>query len=212
MNIVENIEIRKEYLDLAKSLTKRLKSDGALDVPNCVIAIAGESGSGKSTTALCLEKELKEEGKSTIILHMDSYFHLPPKDNHKKRIQDLNNVGPEEIDLEKLNHHISVFKEEGEFVEIPIVNYRNNHFISHRVDISKFEVLIVEGVYALLLENIDLGVFLERTYHDSLSQRKQRTREDYEPIVESVLQIEHSIVRPTITSADYIIDKNYQLR
>jgi len=212
LNIVEELEIRSEYFDLARSLVEKLVAAGDLSAPKSIIAIGGESGSGKSTTAFCLENELKEKGINTITLHMDSYFKLPPRDNHEKRVQSLDNVGPKEVDLEKLNSHISAFKDAASFIEIPVVNYKDNNFSYNNTDVSEFQVMIVEGVYVFMLENIDAKISLIRTYKDTLASRMKRTRESYQPLVESILEIEHDIVSPAIATADYIIDKNYQIQ
>jgi len=59
-----------------------------------VIAVAGESGSGKSTTASSLGRELSTRGVSTGLIHQDDYFLRPPRTNHEYRLLDLRHVGP----------------------------------------------------------------------------------------------------------------------
>ena len=88
-NIVEELNFREEYFVLGKELCDRIMINSDLPFGKIVIAVGGESGSGKSTTAVCLEREFMQNGITCISLHMDSYFKLPPKDNHKNRVASL---------------------------------------------------------------------------------------------------------------------------
>ena len=49
--------------------------------------------------------------------------------------------------------------------------------------------MIVEGTYTPLLK-VDLKIFMERNYHDTLKNRIERARDPLTPFVESVLEIE----------------------
>lgn len=211
LNIVEDLNIKNEYFDLAIYLYSRMLATGTLSTTKLTIAIGGESGSGKSTTAYCLQQELINQGFNSVVLHMDSYFKLPPKDNHKQRKISLDFVGPQEVNLEELNDSLISFKENICEIQVPIVSYEENKFTNREIDLSSIDVMIIEGVYSFMLENIDLKVFLERTYKDTYQNRIKRTRENHEPLIESILEIEHKIVRTLKSNADYIIGKDYSL-
>ena len=82
---------------LARALGSLVRTElGLPRADRVVIAIAGESGSGKSVTATTLAGELDATGIVTIVLHQDDYFLLPPRTNHEHRVHDLRNVGPHE--------------------------------------------------------------------------------------------------------------------
>lgn len=211
LNIIEDLTIRKEHYSLANKLCEKIFEENKLPIQKMVIAIGGESGSGKSTTAFCLQKELTERGLNCVVLHMDSYFKLAPKDNHQNRLQSLDNVGPHEVNMSILNEHITAFKKWTNFIEVPIVNYKENSLSHKKLDLSDSQVLIVEGVYTFLLENLDQKIFIDRTYLDSHQQRIERTRENYDPYVELVLKVEHKIVAPLINKASLVVDKNYDI-
>jgi ABC-type dipeptide/oligopeptide/nickel transport system ATPase component len=49
------------------------------------VTVAGESGCGKSETALVLSELCEGAGRKTVILAQDDYFHLPPHSNAKPR-------------------------------------------------------------------------------------------------------------------------------
>ncbi len=211
LNIGEDLAIKSEYFILTKSLVGKVLSEHTLSKQKVIIGIGGESGSGKSTTAYCLEHELTQQGFKSSTIHMDSYFKLPPQDNHQQRIKSLKNVGPQEVNMMLLNSHLKAFTNNQESIKIPVVSYEKNSFSSRHIDLSDLNVLIIEGVYAFLLDHLDLRVFLKRTYRDTLEDRRKRTREHYDPLIESILDIEHNIVSPMIADADYVIEKNYTI-
>lgn len=211
LNIIEELSIKNEYFDLAVDLHQRMQLNNNFAEPKLTIAIGGESGSGKSTTAYCLKQELDKQGISCVILHMDSYFKLPPKDNHKQRITSLSQVGPKEVDLDKINEHLSAFKNGSNEIYVPVVSYEENKFTLRKINLDTVDIMIIEGVYSFMLENLGLKIFLERTYKDTFQNRVLRTRENHEPLIESILDIEHKIVRSMRSDADYIIGKDYSL-
>ena len=209
--IKESILLKEEYFDLSKQLVEMLNKNSLLDKDKLVIGICGESGSGKSVTAKCLQIELGKRNISSFILHQDSYYLLPPKDNHQKRKLDLSWVGSNEINKALLQSHIEQFKSHQEKIIVPVVDYEKNIFIEQQTNIKGKSVLIVEGVYSFLLDHLDYKIFMERTYKETLSKRKKRNREVYDPFVEQVLDIEQSIVKPLNDLADLVVAKNYSL-
>lgn len=211
INIQEEIIIRDEYQMLSNEICQKILSKEVLPISKIILAIGGESGSGKTTTAICLEKALSGKGIDSTTIHMDSYFKLPPKENHLKRIEDLSHVGPQEIDMALLNHHLKTFKKGENSIRIPVLNYTMNLFTHETLDLSKIKVLIVEGVYSFLLEEVDHKIFMARSYKDTYQNRIARTRETYDPLVELILEIEHNIVSPLIRQSDFIINKDYSI-
>jgi len=209
--IYENIEIKDSYFKLSSALIERFKAQTLLKKEKLVIGIGGESGSGKSITAICLKLQLEKINIHSVTLHLDSYFKLAPKENHKKRKADINWVGSNEVNLDLLQSHIKQFKLNKEKIIVPVVDYEKNMFLQEEIFLKDKPILIVEGVYAFLLKQLDYKVFMERTYQDTLKQRKKRNREIYDPFVEQVLQIEQNIVRPFKSFADAVVRKDYSL-
>ncbi len=209
--INESLILKEEYFELSAGLADDLAKQALLDKNKLVIGVCGESGSGKSVTAKCLQIELEKRNISSVILHQDSYYKLPPKENHEKRKSDLSWVGSNELQMELLQSHIEQFKAEQEKIIVPVVDYEKNIFKEHQTIIKNKTVLIVEGVYAFLLEQLDYKIFMERTYQETLVKRKSRTREVYDPFVEKVLDIEQSIIQPLQDLADVVVTKDYAL-
>lgn len=211
MNISEELNIREEYYALGIELCDRILDNNMLDIGKIVIAVGGESGSGKSITAICLEKEFIKRGINCITLHMDSYYKLPPKDNHQNRLKSLDNVGAHELNMQLLDDQINAFREGHKSITVPVVNYVENSFSTKKIDLSQIRVLLIEGVYSFLVKNTDKKIFLSRSYHETFQNRIKRTREEYDPFVETVLEIEHKIVSPLIADADLVITKDYSI-
>jgi uridine kinase len=209
--IYENIEIKEAYFELTGELIKRLEQKSLLKKEKLVIGVCGESGSGKSVTAICLQKELEKQNIPAVILHQDSYYKLPPKENHAKRKADISWVGYNEVKFDLIRSHIEQFRSHADKLTVPVVDYEKNIFLERDVDIKDTRVLIVEGVYSFIIEEFDYKVFMARNYKDTLENRKKRTRETYDPFVEKVLQIEHSLISPFKEKADAVITNDYNL-
>jgi uridine kinase len=196
--------------ELAGALA-RLLSTAYLVNDRTVIGIAGESGSGKSVTATDLARELSAEGRACMVLHQDDYFLRPPRTNHEHREQDLQSVGPQEVDLDRLVSHIALFHAGCDEVTVPSVDYPGNRFLTRRVDFSPIDVLIVEGTYVLTLADLDVRIFLEVTADATRERRRQRNRDIDAPIVEQVLDIEHALIAPQAERADIVIDGEFRI-
>lgn len=183
----------------------------AVGITKYVIGIAGESGSGKSTTALELRNTLAQAGYQAAVLHMDAYFKLPPRANHEAREQDMAQVGPQEVNLDLLQNHLLSFRHGAPTLTIPTVDVEHDTFYESILDVASSQFLIVEGTYVLTLQGLDVGIFLEHSYHDTYAQRMARNRDIMTPFVEQVLELEHHIIRQQRPLAQFIITKDYQV-
>jgi uridine kinase len=176
------------------------------------ISVAGESGSGKSETAQALADGLKERGVKAVIFQQDDYFIHPPKTNDATRRQDISWVGPNEVKLDLLDTHIQAGLEGVSRIFKPLVIYEEDRISEEKLDMKmEDKVLIAEGTYTSLLENIHTRVFIARNRLDTLEHRKKRGREAIDPFIEEVLKIEHEIIAPHRSRADIIITREYDV-
>jgi uridine kinase len=176
-----------------------------------VIGVAGESGSGKSTTAAALARALDAKGHRSALLHQDDYFIRPPRTNHEARIADLTLVGPHEVNLALLQAHIAAFRAGRAGIAAPRVDYPGNRFVAYELDFAANDVLIVEGTYVLMLDDIDARVFLSATHRETSDRRAARARDIDDPLMERILDIEHRIIAPQRDRADVIIDAAFAI-
>lgn len=174
-----------------------------------VIAVGGESGSGKSTTAIALRTTFLNRGISSVVLHLDGYFKLPPRENHLERTKSKDWIGLSEVRLDLLQAHLDAFKSGAQSLSVPVVDYLANRIDDREVPLNGVEVLIIEGTYALYLEHFEVGILMPRDYTQTQRVRQARTRETYSPFVEEVLAIEHQLVRSSHSRAHWMVDDKY---
>lgn len=205
--------LREEYLAFARRLRARLEARGALAPGRrTVIGVAGESGSGKSITAVALAQVCAEAGIASATLHQDDYFRLPPRTNHEHRRASLAHVGPHEVELDRLAAQIAAFRAGEVAVEGPLVDYPNDRFVSQRHVFAGRALLIVEGTYVLRLPDLDVRLFLEATHEHTRDRRRRRARDLHEPFVDEVLAIEHALIAPQRDLADLVIAEDFTIR
>jgi uridine kinase len=198
---------------LARSLASMLVQ--RLPLPRdarVAIAVAGESGSGKSTTAASLGRELSASGIPTGLIHQDDYFLRPPRTNHDYRLLDLRHVGPHEVNLELMQSHVDAFLAGRDGVEGPAVDYPANRFVTRELNFSALQALIVEGTYVFGLRGIDARIFLDATHEDTKERRRLRNRDIDAPVIDRILAIEHEIIVQQTQQADIVIDRDFQAR
>ena len=170
-----------------------------------VITIGGESGSGKSEVAHEMQKVLNEKGIVAENLMQDDYFVFPPKTNAMKRKEDIKWVGPHEVKLDFLDANLMDFKNGSPQIYKPLINFEEDTIGHQIMDVSNFDVLIVDGTYTTLLRFADKRIFIDRSYINTREDRIARSREEIDAFIEQVLEIEHRLVQRHKEMADIII-------
>lgn len=178
------------------------------------IAIAGESGSGKSATGRALADELEKYGIRSVVLGQDDYFVLPPMSNDMERRSDSQWLGPHvEVRLDLMEQNlVSAIQGKTEITK-PLVDYDSNTIQEETVRLDGIRVLIAEGTYTSLLKHIDSRIFIARNWLDTLEDRQKRNRgkEVGDPLTEQVLSTEHKIIAGHRQLADFVITKDYEV-
>lgn len=160
-----------------------------------VITVAGESGSGKSETAYTTAKQLGKKGFKAVILAQDDYFRFPPKTNSKKRLENIDWVGPGEVRLDLMDEHLKAAKQGADRIVKPLVYFKEDRIGEETVSLKGIRAVIAEGTYTTVLEQADVRVFIDASYHSTLEHRRKRARDETEgDFIESVLEIEHRII------------------
>jgi len=203
----ENLIIGEEFRKVASQLNSLILKEvnGVL-----VVTIAGESGSGKSGIAAALEEKLNHSKVKTLIIQQDDYFLLPPKTNEGKRRKDISWVGVKEVNLELLQYHIDMIREGKDFIK-PLVLFDEDKIVEEKVSVSGVKVVIVEGTYTSLLENVDKKIFIDRIYTETKKERMIKAREIQDEFLEKVLEIEHRIISEHKSKADVVITNSFKI-
>jgi len=179
-----------------------LEPDGPMGV-----SVSGESGCGKSETAHCLKELLEAGGKRCLILGQDDYFHLPPRSNHERRLEQFDWIGPGEVRLDLLDEHVAMLKSgSGERLTKPLVYFEENRIGEEILPAGPYDAVIVEGTYTAMLENLDVRAFIDRNYRQTKKARLRRARDPDLDFLEKVLEKEHGIISAHKARADVIID------
>jgi uridine kinase len=175
------------------------------------MTVAGESGSGKSETARAIADELEDHGVGCAVYQQDDYFLLPPRTNDRARRANICWVGSTEVLLDLLDQHLQAAREGAASVTKPLVIYEEDRVDEEEMDLSHAKVVIAEGTYTSLLENVDRRVFIARNRLETMEHRQKRGREQMDPFIERVLEIEHGIIAPHRERADVVITRDYDV-
>jgi len=208
----DKLVIQEAHVEAARRIMNMLLPQIIKAQSKFAIAIAGESGSGKSEIAASLSELLSENGIKSIILQQDDYFVYPPKTNAEMRTKDIGHVGLSEVRLSLLDQNLQDIMEGETEIEKPLVIYDENLITKEKVKVERVKVTIVDGTYATLLKNVDQRIFIDRTYVDTEEARKHRAREEQSEYLERVLEIEHGIISSHKALADIIVTSDYEVK
>lgn len=176
-----------------------------------IVAIAGESGSGKSELAHALGKLLKDNNIRVKVVHTDNYYKIQPLLREEwRRNKGFDMIGHDEYDWIKIKKTIRDFKEEQECM-IPCIDLIPEQVDKLITDFSKIDLLIVDGLYAIKAPDIDMRVFIDLTYHETKINQIIRMKEAMSEFRMGILEKEHQAVVSLKASADLVVDKSYQV-
>jgi uridine kinase len=208
--IGDKIVAKPYHIKAAKQIFAALEK--TVSQGRITLTIAGESGSGKSEIAGELAKCLDAAGKSTYIFQQDDYFFYPPKSNHVMREKSITHVGTGEVNLELLDEHLDLFKHpNNKKINKPLVIFEEDRITHEDVDLKSFNIAIAEGTYTTSLKNADHRIFIDRTYEDTLEDRKARGRDVIDHFTNRILTIEHEIISKHKELASIIVENDYSV-
>jgi uridine kinase len=176
-----------------------------------IIAISGESGSGKSELSHSLAKLLKPEKIRVKILHTDNYYKIPPLlRNEWRKTQGLESIGIDEYDWSLIQQNIREFKEDREAM-MPCIDIIPEQVDKLITDFKKVDMLVVDGLYAIKTDHVDLRVYIDLTYHETKMTQIIRGKEPMNEWRSKVLEREHINITSLKPLADLIVNKNYEV-
>lgn len=160
------------------------------------IAVAGGSGSGKTTVSRALIERVGAE-HIAYIPH-DAYYkdlsHLP--ENQRKAI---NFDHPHSLDTELMIAHIQALQA-GEPVQIPIYDFTRHLRTEQSIEVAPNPIVLVEGILifaeARLRDLFDIKIFVDTDDDIRFIRRLQRDITERGRTVESVIKQYMSTVRP----------------
>ncbi|MFC2098643.1 uridine kinase [Bacteroidota bacterium] len=176
-----------------------------------IIAISGESGSGKSELSHSLANLLKPEKIRVKVIHTDNYYKVPPLLRSEwRRTKGLASIGLKEYDWNLIHQNIREFKENREAM-MPCIDIIPEQVDKLITDFKKVDLLVVDGLYAIKTKQVDLRVFIDLTYHETKMTQIIRGKEPMNEWRAQVLEREHISVSSLRPMADLIVNKNYDV-
>ena len=177
------------------------------------ISVAGQSGAGKSETAMAIAQALEAAGIRSVILQQDDYFVHPPKTNDATRRADISWVGTQEVKLGLMDEHLAAFLAGAGEIEKPLVDYHADEVGSEILRPGDARVAIADGTYTTTLKEVMCHVFIDRDYQETRSHREKRRRDDSEldPFIDRVLEIEHAIISAHKALAEIVVKGDYSI-
>lgn len=141
------------------------------------IAIAGASGSGKSTVATTLIDRLNAlRAGSAIALPLDAYYRDLSHLSFQQRDQE-NFDHPDALELELVAYHLSQLRS-GIPVDVPIYDFKRHTRTDTTLPVPVSDVVVVEGILVLadteLARLYDLTVFVDAPLDICLQRRIDR--------------------------------------
>jgi uridine kinase len=177
-----------------------------------MIAISGESGSGKSELAHVIAKGLRKHGIMAKPIHIDNYYRIHPleRTEWRKKHGIENVVGYGEYDWDTIYQNIDDFKNNLKST-MPCVDLVTEQIDQLTTDFNGIDMLVIDGLYAIKTEGADLRVFLELTYHETKKAQVVRGKEPQNEYRMAVLEQEHRMVQALKPKADILISKEYEV-
>jgi uridine kinase len=177
-----------------------------------MVGISGESGSGKTELAHVIAKGLRKHGIMAKPLHIDNYYRIHPLERTEWRKKNgiENVVGYGEYDWDTLYRNIEDFKNNRPST-MPCVDLVTEQIDQLTTDFQGIDMLIIDGLYAIKTDGLDLRVFIELTYHETKKAQVVRGKEPQNEYRMAVLEQEHRMVQALKPMADILISKEYEV-
>lgn len=179
-----------------------------------IVAISGESGSGKSELVHVIAKNLRKHGIFAKPLHTDNYYITHPLERREWRARHgiENVVGFDEYDWDAIHRNLDDFCH-GRISEMPCVDLVTEQVDRLITDFSQVDMLIVDGLYAIKARDIDLRIFIELTYLETKSKhtKDSRGKEVMDEVRWATLGQEHKMVQSLKSLADLLVTKEYEV-
>jgi len=177
-----------------------------------IVGISGESGSGKTELAHVVARGLRKQGIMAKPIHIDNYYITHPleRTDWRKKHGIENVVGYDEYDWDTIYRNINDFKE-SKVTSMPCVDLVTEQVDTLITDFDGIDMLIIDGLYAIKTEGIDLRVFIELTYHETKKAQITRGKEPQNEYRMAVLEQEHKMVQSLKKSADLLVNNSYEV-
>jgi uridine kinase len=95
---------------------------------------------------------------------------------------------------------------------MPCIDLVTEQVDSLTTDFAGIDMLIIDGLYAINTEGVDMRIFIELTYHETKKAQVVRGKEPQNEYRMQVLEREHQVVQSLKKRADLFITKEYEVK
>lgn len=163
---------------------------------NFVMAIAGGTGSGKTTAAKLIAAKLKPT--ETTIMSFDDYYRYQQETTLAVRAK-TNYDHPNSLEADLLEKHLKQLKS-GRAIEQPVYDFTSHNRTEKTVQVKPTKMVIVEGILALSYPELrrlyDYALYMEAPADIRFIRRLERDTKERGRSVASVIKQYLTTVRP----------------
>jgi len=200
--------IEEKHKQAAVTIVKYVNS---MNGEKIVIAVGGESGSGKSELGHEIARLLKGQGTPAKVMHIDNYYKTSPQERNPWRQEHgVESIGYTEYDWETINRNLAEFRADVKEVSMPCIDLLTDQEDLLETSFKGIRFMVIEGLYAVKAE-ADLRVSIDLTYHETKKAQRVRGKEKVNEWRMQVLQREHEVVRSLRPIANLIVNKDYKV-
>lgn len=197
---------REAAADIVEEIVKQKNKE------KYIVAISGESGSGKSELTHLIAKGLIGKGFKVKPVHIDNFYNTHPLERQEFRIKHgvEEVVGLGEYRWDDIDKVVDDFYNNRKST-MPCVDLVTQDFDELTTNFDGVEILVVDGLYAINIKGVDFGVFIELTYHETKKAQSNRGKEKTDDLRFRVLEMEHQAVQSLREKASIFINKEYKV-
>ncbi len=176
-----------------------------------VIAVSGESGSGKSAIGHEIARLLKIQETPAKVMHIDNYYKTSPQERTTWRQEHgVKSIGYTEYDWETINRNLAEFRADADDAIMPCIDLLTDQEDQLRTSFKGLRYMVIEGLYAVHAD-ADLRIFIELTYHETRKAQSLRGKENMDEWRLKVLEQEHQVVQSLRPEADLVITLDFDV-
>jgi uridine kinase len=200
--------ITEKHKNAAKQIVEHINT---MEGQKIIIAIGGESGSGKSELGHEVAHLLKIQNTPAKVMHVDNYYSTSPNErNPWRKAHGVEHIGYNEYNWEFINRNLGEFRDDDMVAVMPCVDLLTGQEDFLTTSFHGLRYMVVEGLYAVKVE-ADLRVFIDLTYHETKKAQLSRGKENMDEWRLQVLEQEHQVVQSLRPLADLIVTPEFDV-
>ena len=200
--------ITEKHKKAAKQIVEHINN---MDGQKIMIAIGGESGSGKSELGHEVARLLKLQNTPAKVMHIDNYYKTSPQErNPWRKAHGVAQIGYTEYNWAVINRNLQEFRDDAAVAVMPCVDLLTDQEDFITTSFQGLRYMVVEGLYAVQVE-AELRVLIDLTYHETKKAQLVRGKENMDEWRLQVLEQEHKVVQSLRPLADLIVTSDFDV-